>query len=164
MTEHVRRRPSGKAELVCEGIPDSVPPVRQSHRHHRHGVVNTKALEIAPDTELDVCPQARPSTEAGTSTTRDRCVFVSRSSSTPRCSVMPRFDGQPAQVVKMLCGGGRRLRRDAARSRRARGGMARHHGSTADGNGFDLLDRQGAPWVRLDPIGQPEAGQRDCPR
>ncbi len=32
VTEHVRRRPSGEAELLCEGIPDPVPPVRQPHR------------------------------------------------------------------------------------------------------------------------------------
>ena len=72
----------------CEGIPDSVPPVRQSHRIAER-CREHQSVRIAADSDLDMRPQLGQ-TEAGTSTTLDRCVFVSRSSSTPRCSVVPR--------------------------------------------------------------------------
>ena len=83
----------GRAPL--RGVPD--PSAANSTRCRQfdsrtgspNGVVNTKVPGSLP-TRSSTWVRNSVSTEAGTSTTRDRCVFVSRSSSTPRCSGVPR--------------------------------------------------------------------------
>ena len=75
VTEHVRRCPSGEAELRCEGIPDPVPPVRQPYRI-TNGVVNSRAFGSLP-TRSSTWIRSSASTEAGISTTGERSVCVS---------------------------------------------------------------------------------------